>query len=244
MVFTPTVLKFISTAFVPVGHTMYIYGGGWDPSDTKSGIETRVIGESGTWKTFFKLQSSSYNYKNFLHCSALGLDCTGYIGWVIYNTLNSKNGNEGFVYRSDILGYALEKRGLGIVTNEKDYFSHRCGDIFFSKKHHHAYISLGLCDDGSALILHSSPPGVMLSGTASKKKGESIAQKIATDFMHDFYPQWSIKFPDSNRGIDYLSDYLCFRFYNVILPDPEGITLLNPRQILLNLKRFREAKAL
>lgn len=243
MVFSPTVLKLITTAFIPVGHTMYIYGGGWDQSDTKSGIEAVTLGESDTWKMFFELQSSSYNYKNFLHCSSLGLDCTGYIGWVIYNTLNSKNGSEGFVYCSDILGNALEKRGLGIVIKEKS-FSHRCGDIFFSPRHRHAYISLGLCEDGSALILHSSPPGVMLSGTASKNKGESIAQKIATDFMHDFYPRWSIKFPDSNRGIDYLSDYLCFRFYNVILPDPEGITLLTPSQILLNLKRFHAAKAL
>lgn len=243
MVFAPTVLKFISTAFIPVGHTMYIYGGGWDITDTKSGKETQSIGESSVWKTFFELQSSSFNYKNFMHCSSLGLDCTGYIGWVIYNTLNTQSGNDGFVYRSDILGYALEKRGLGTVIKEDD-IPLRCGDILFSKKHRHAYIGLGLCDDKSALILHSSPPGVMLSGTATKYKEISNAQKIATEFMHEFHPRWSIKFPDSNRGIDYLSDYLCFRFCDTILPDPDGITFLTPEKILSTLKQLHEVKAL
>ena len=182
------------------------------------------------------MSCKSYKYKNYLHCSSLGLDCTGYIGWVLYNLFNTKSGGEGFVYRSDILGYALQDKALGTVTDGKDFKNHRCGDILFSSKHHHAYISLGKCADGSAVILHSSPPGVMLSGTACKSANKSEAQKIATDFMHKHYPKWSIKYPDSNRGIDYLSDYSRFRFYDSILPDFERITTLTPEKILSSLK--------
>lgn len=232
---SPTLLNFISTALIPVGHTMYIYGGGWDESDTKGGLGSVHIGEMDVWKTFFSLQTSAYDYKRYLHCTSLGLDCTGYIGWCIYNLLNSESGGEDYVFQSSVLGYRLMEKGLGTVTKCNNPH-HRCGDIFFSEKHHHAYISLGKCSDGSAVILHSSPPGVMLSGTGAKSKKESEAQKLATFFMHRHYPHWSIKFPVSNRGSDYLFDYSRFRFHNNIVPDPDRISLLTPRQILQLLK--------
>lgn len=232
---SPTLLKFISTALIPVGHTMYVYGGGWDESDTKGGTSSVHIGEMPVWKTFFSLQTSAYDYKRYLHCTTLGLDCTGYIGWCIYNLLNTKSGEDGFVFPSAVLGCRLMEKGLGTVTKCKNP-EHRPGDIFFSEKHHHAYISLGKCSDTSVLLLHSSPPGVMLSGTQTENGSEGEAQSLATSFMHKHYPHWSIKYPQSNRSKDYLFDYSRFRFYKSIVPDPEKISCSTPSQILQLLK--------
>lgn len=224
----PTLKKFIRTALLPVGHTMYVYGGGWNEEDTFAGTQARTIGESAAWQQFFETQCSNYDFKRFLHCSSLGLDCTGYIGWAVYNLFNDTDNQEGYVFESHELGYRLSELGLGSVTEAHDVTDHRFGDIFFSEKHRHAYISIGECSDKSVLLLHSSPPGVMLSGTSTPEGCASVAQKCATDFMRRKYPLWFSKFPDSNRGADYLSDYHRFRFFNVIVSDPEGYAFCSP----------------
>ena len=230
----PTVKKLVKTALIPLGHTMYVYGGGWNEDDTFASIEARTIGESSAWRNFFLTQTSSYNFKKFLHCSTLGLDCTGYIGWVIYNLLNTQNNLDGYVFKSNELGYRLNELGLGSVSKCTCPLTHQCGDIFFSPKHSHAYISLGECQDKSVLLLHSSPPGVILSGTSSPccSASRSQAQKCARKFMQINYPDWFAKFPQCNRGTDYLSDYHRFRFYRTVVPDPDNFTLCPPSYIL------------
>jgi len=232
----PTIKKLIKTALTPLGHTMYVYGGGWNEEDTFASLEARTIGEGSAWKNFFLTQSSGYNFKKFLHCSTLGLDCTGYIGWVIYNLLNTENNLPGYVFKSGELGYRLENLGLGSVSEASSNPSHRCGDIFFSSKHSHAYISLGECEDKSILLLHSSPPGVILSGTPSPVcERRSQAQIYAHRFMHVNHPQWYAKFPKCDRGADYLYDYHRFRFYKVVVPDPDELSSLTATQILSNI---------
>lgn len=232
----PTIKKLIKTALIPLGHTMYVYGGGWNEEDTFASLEARTIGESSAWKNFFLTQTSGYNFKKFLHCSTLGLDCTGYIGWVIYNLLNAENNLPGYVFKSGELGYRLENLGLGVVSEACLNPTHRCGDIFFSSKHSHAYVSLGECEDKSILLLHSSPPGVILSGTPSPLcRGRSKAQIYAHRFMHANYPHWYAKFPKCDRGADYLYDYHRFRFYKVVVPDPDDILNCSATHILSNI---------
>lgn len=229
----PTIKKLIKTAFIPLGHTMYVYGGGWNEEDTFASIQARTIGESTAWHKFFLTQSSNYNFKKFLHCSTLGLDCTGYIGWVIYNLLNTQDNLSGYVFKAKELGYRLEELGLGSVSEASPSLNHLCGDIFFSPKHCHAYISLGECDDKSVLLLHSSPPGVMLSGTpAPYSSARSQAQKCARRFLQINYPEWYAKFPQTDRGRDYLCDYHRFRFYKVVVPDPDELSSCSATHIL------------
>ena len=88
---------FIKTALEPLGTTMYIYGGGWNEEDTGAGIEARTIGLSKEWEEFAKKQTSSYNYKDYdykkdVSVIHLGLDCSGFVGWALYNTLETENG--------------------------------------------------------------------------------------------------------------------------------------------------------
>ena len=220
-----------------MGHTMYVYGGGWDESDTKAGIEAKSIGESAAWKNFFDTQSSSYDYKNFLNCSSLGLDCTGYIGWTIYNLFNDKDGKQGYVFNSDVLGEKLKELGLGAVTCAENVTNYRAGDIFYSEKNKHAFICIGQCEDKSIVLAHSSPPGVMISGTVTPEgKNQSIAQNIANEFMCKCFPKWYAKFPVTDRGKDYLEGYNRFRFYKVIVSDPDEFSLMSPQRILKSLR--------
>lgn len=235
MSFFPTVKNFIKTALAPVGHTMYVYGGGWNESDTGASKEARTLGLSKRWREFSDLQDSHYNYRDFLYQNSDGLDCTGYIGWVIYNLLQDDNGRAGFVFKSSQLGHELHKLGLGSVESAP-CTKRRCGDIFFSAVHCHAYICLGECSDKSVVLLHSSPPGVIVSGTKSPLDDEnSVAEKTATEFMSKNFPSWHERFPVYTRDLSYITDYDRFRFYNVILPDPEGITRLDPCEILWSL---------
>ena len=104
-----TIKEFLKTGLEPMGTTMYTYGGGWNEEDTGAGTEARTIGLSARWAEFAAQQTSSYNYKDYdykkngdvIH---LGLDCSGYVGWVLYNTLETENGKEGYVdYNNKVL---------------------------------------------------------------------------------------------------------------------------------------------
>ena len=75
-----TLYNLLLTAIEPLGHTMYVWGGGWNEEDTAAGEEARSIGESPRWKEFFEMQDSTYNYENTRYQIHDGLDCSGYVG--------------------------------------------------------------------------------------------------------------------------------------------------------------------
>ena len=51
----------------------------------------------------------------------------------------------------------------------------------------HVWLSLGPCNDGSVVILHSSPSGVHISGTPTPKGIEnSHAIDLANKYIKDF----------------------------------------------------------
>ena len=57
-----TLENFLKTAMMPVGTTLYIYGGGWDWQDNGSAIQTRTIGVSPDWVRFFEEQDENFTY--------------------------------------------------------------------------------------------------------------------------------------------------------------------------------------
>ena len=228
----PTIKRFIQTALIPVGHTMYVYGGGWNETDTLASKEACTIGESKKWKEFYETQTSHYNYRDYLYLSSLGLDCTGYIGWCIYNLLYNENNLQGFVFKSGVLGEKLHALGLGSVSQSDVVSTRHCGGIFYSTKHSHAYICVGECPDKSVVLLHASPPGVMVSGTQTPENTDSLAIDISRKFMRKNFPDWFSRYPDTSRSAEYLSDYNRFRFYNVLVPDPDDFTSLSPEDVL------------
>lgn len=95
-----TVRKFIETALMPVGRTMYVYGGGWNREDTGAGADAVTIGVSPRWEEFFREQGSDYDYTKTRYQIHDGLDCSGFVGWAVYNTLFAESGGEGFVTKA------------------------------------------------------------------------------------------------------------------------------------------------
>ncbi len=212
-----TIDNLIKTAFEPVGKVMYIYGGGWNEADTCGGIETMTLGLSPKWLDFSAKQSSSYNYKDYDYKKDIsvihyGLDCSAYVGWVIYNVFND---GRNYVTNSYKMGQLLSSLDYGFVIDKNNIKEIKKGDIMFSNCNDckHIYIALKSYSDGSVLLLHSSPPGVQLSGTYTPNGNKnSQAIDFATKYMKKYYPSWYNRFPHNGRDERYLSHYDCFRW--------------------------------
>lgn len=234
---TSTLKKFLQTALQPAGSTMYVWGGGWNKADTGAGREARTIGVSPAWKKFFNRQTKNYNYQTTRYQISNGLDCSGYVGWCIYNILNTKNGKTGYVMKADKMAKNFASRGWGSYTPASRVRNYRAGDIMSSSGH--VWIAVGQCSDGSVVLLHSSPPGVQLSGTPSKSgKKNSKAVKLASSYMKKYYPKWYQKYPDCSRGASYLHDYGQMRWDisgNAIMTDPDRYRNMSAEQILKDL---------
>ncbi len=236
----PTVKNMLITALSPIGKTLYIYGGGWNEADTSAGKEAKTIGTSPLWRSFYSLNTRGYNYKNFdykknpglIHC---GLNCSGYVGWVLYNLFESENNKEGYVYKSSEIAQVLAEKGLGTFTAAKDIASYRPGDILSGDKTCHTFIALSQCSDKNLLLLHSSPPAPMVSSTHTPEGNPSQADALAESFMKKAYPEHFALHPDIKRPVSYLADYNLFRFYPHILKDPDGYGSKTAQEILSDL---------
>ncbi len=132
-----TVTNFLKTALMPVGTTLYIYGGGWDWQDIGSAVQARSFGVSPDWVRFFESQDENFTYREkdgdaakadpehsyypyggYNEYYYAGLDCAGFVGWALYNTLETKEGEAGYV--SDAAGIAkrLYECGFGEWTQD------------------------------------------------------------------------------------------------------------------------------
>jgi hypothetical protein len=104
----------------------------------------------------------------------------------------------------------------------------------------HVYIVVGQCSDGSVVLLHSSPPGVMITGTTTRsgdKNSEAI--RLAKQYMKKYYPAFNSKFPDTSRSASYLTNYAQMRWFvgktTSLMSDPEGYRYKNAQQVLQDL---------
>lgn len=196
-VYSPSMEHLLSSALLPVGSTMYIWGGGWNKEDTGAGPGSTIIGTSPQWKDFASLQDKTYDAKNHRYEIENGLDCSGYIGWIIYNVFEQENNKEGYVFKSSTIASEYSKKGWGDCLKNPDTFL--VGDIVSMSGH--VWLSLGMCDDGSVVLLHSSPPGVSICGTKLADGSNSEAIKLAKQYMETYFPEWQQKYP--NRGVNY-----------------------------------------
>ena len=234
-----TIKRLIQVALQPVGSTMYVWGGGWNQTDDGSGIESTTIGVPSRWAIFFRSQTKDYNYQNTRYQVHDGLDCAGYIGWALYNTFNIESGHGGYVMLAQTMASTYAGWGWGTYKAAASVNDYKCGDIM-SYSGGHVYIVLGSCKDGSVVLLHASPKGVMISGTYSRsgsKDSEAIA--LAKKYMSECYPEWYAKYPDLERGTSYLTSYSQMRWTlggtKSVMTDPDGYTSMGPEQILYDL---------
>ena len=225
-----TMERLFEVALAPIGKTMYVWGGGWDTQDAKAGTTATQIGMPKVWAEFAAEQTSDYDFRDFLEQSeskelqgewsdeipqGLGLDCSGYVGWVMYNLFHNSDGKEGYVSQSTGMAERFAKRGWGqMIRNPQEFLP---GDIVSMQGH--VWICLGTCEDGSVLLVHSSPPGVSVCGTASKVQAadRSIAAQLAKDYMTTKHPQWQEKYPNRVVPVSYLEDVTVLRWSDNVM---------------------------
>lgn len=211
--------KLLRTSILPVGTTMYVWGGGWNEEDTGSGIETVTIGLSPTWAEFAAMQSSGYDQRNTRYQIHNGLDCSGYIGWLVYNTFHTENGEPGYVCKATKMASTFSSYGWGSYIYAGDVSDFRPGDICSMKGH--VWMCLGKCSDGSVLLVHSSPPGVRICGTELSDGSTSQAISLAENIMGTCYPDWYNRYPDCAVPYSYLSSSSKMRWNSSTLSDAE-----------------------
>ena len=249
-----TMKNLLATAMEPVGAVLYVYGGGWNWQDT--GASSAVsLGLDPAWTSFFQRQSGSYDYRAGAdpirsyypwdgrnHYGYAGLDCSGYLGWVLSNTLG-ESGGEGFVMPAAAMARALAERDWGRWSRETDL---RPGDIVSIPGH--VWLSLGTCGDGSAVLAHSTPSpghcggrggGVQLSALGEDRCCRAYALVKAA--MGRFYPAWSRRYAPvlvSRRVYTDFTGPTAGRFrwqIDGVLTDPDGYVDMTPGQILRDL---------
>lgn len=207
-----TLTTMLRTALKPVDEVLYVWGGGWNEEDTGGNEEANSIGMADSWIEFYKNNVNGYVATDHIYDIHNGLDCSGYIGWVLYNTLPEKR---DYVTNSDTFGQTLASLGYGTFKPADQVTEILPGDIMSTQGH--IYIAIGTFEDGSLLLLHSSPPGVRISGTYG------IAYETALLYQQN---RW-----DPLVDSSYLA-YDQFRFNDQILPDPDGLRSMNGAQIL------------
>jgi len=205
----------------PLGHTMYVWGGGWNQEDTAAGEEARSLGVSPVWADFAAKQDETYNYKDTRFQIHEGLDCSGYIGWLMYNFLETKDGEAGYVMKAAGMASSFAERGFGEFTSSAHVTDWQAGDIMSMDGH--VWMALGMCEDGSVVLLHASPPGVILSGTKLPDGSESMAVELASYYMKTCYPEWYARYPDTSRPHSYLTNSHRMRWHKEVLSDEEGL---------------------
>ncbi|MGI6661863.1 MAG: hypothetical protein ACOX34_09415 [Bacillota bacterium] len=194
-----------------------------------------------------------------------GTDCSGYMGWVLYNAINTESGREGFTHFASQIANDLAHRAYGmksppsetknLYSTSFDNTSFKPGDIFSMGGH--VWMVVGVCQDGSILIIHSTPGqtrepgegsggGVQLSGIrASSGPGsepDCQAYQLAVRYMETYYPEWSKRYvPIEQAFSDYVSgssgNQGLFRWYGDErgMLDPDGFRNMTADQILAEL---------
>jgi hypothetical protein len=273
-----TLKNFIATAFQPLGTTLYVFGGAWDFQDIGTSYEGRTIGISKGWVKFFDEQNSNYTYKDPDHKNETyypfngfneyyyaGLDCSGFVGWTIYNTLNSESlAGIGYVMGASAQARFMSQLGYGTWIHKVDGWSDenpdyklwaneiRVGDILSTSGH--VMIVLSKCNDGSFIIIHSTPNysktgypggGVQMSAVNPNDdlSEDCEAFYLCQEYTQKFFKKWSERynvkmvslstafdFPDSspNTGL------LHWNIYKKI-SDPDNYSQKSAKEILRDL---------
>lgn len=226
----PGLADFLQTAFQPAGDTLYIWGGGWNEEDTGAGPDATHIGVSPVWQEFMDSQSGGYDFSLYPYQIHNGLDCSGFLGWSLYNTLETQDGQEGYVVNARNAGEFLSSKGWGTITPADQITDYKAGDIMFNEGH--VYIVLGQYPDGSLLILHSAPPGVQVSGTPDPAANyDSDAARQAASIMQIKSPRFASEFGSALVDTSYLRDYDQFRWNDALFSDAAAVQAMSPAEV-------------
>lgn len=249
-----TLKNLLATAMEPMGRTLYVYGGGWNWQDTGAGPQATSIGPAPSWNCFFQEQDAQYDYHSGGHYPFngknpyyfAGLDCSGYLGWVVYNTLHTQGGLPGYVQPSVQMALDFARRGWG-TWEQFNADSFAPGDVYSISGH--VWLCMGSCGDGSILLAHSTPSesligcpggGVQLSALSSQNSPACEAHQLALDVTKRCFHEWN------SRYTPVIKDYALYTNFSSdstgrfrwaldgsgVLQDPEGISGYSAQEVL------------
>lgn len=215
-----TLTSYLHNAFVPAGRTLYIWGGGHG-GDTAESNDAMKIGYQKTWQTFYNNNATSnYDYTKHRFKYFCGLDCSGFAGWTLYNTLYTKDDQDYVVFQSTTVAPTYIKKGWATKTT-----TFHPGDVV--SMNGHVWISLGKCSDNTILLVHSSPKGVQISGTGGK------ASDLAKKYMKILAPKWPYDIRTVGSG--YTSNVTIAHWVvngTGVLKDPDGLQKMSAEQVM------------
>lgn len=232
----------IKNAGKPLGKTLYVWGGGWNAADNGSGETAVNIGLWPEWENYFNRNRQGYSYRpgqsawrrGERQWRFYGLDCSGYLGWMLYNSVHKGRNASGYVVDAEQIASSLTAYGYGTVTACSPSSTFKPGDIISISGH--CYLVLGQCSDRSVLLIHSTPNGgVQVSGTVNGGSS-SQASRLAQSFMQQNYPAWWASFGGEGRQSVSASSYLNGRKFswtvNGQVGDSAGMQNKSPEQVL------------
>ena len=256
-----TLTNFFRTALSAVGHALYVYGGAWNFEDDGSSVQARTIGVADSWVEFFYEQDAYYSYRDnnnhaetyypfgsFNEYYYAGVDCSGFVGWVIYNILNTENGQPGYVQGSTKMAKTFASLGMGTYTrnfSQPSASSHdfHVGDIMSTDGH--VWICLGECSDHSLVIIHSTPSesiygysggGAQIGAIGSNENCE--AYKLADAYNKKYYPDWSSRYHTSLKSYSAYTKItnanagkFTWNLDTTGVLDPDGLATKSPAEI-------------
>ena len=262
-----TLKNFLATALTPVGTSLYVYGGSWDWQDVNSSNQSMTIGLSQSWIDFFQSQDANYTYKyNDDHSESYypheqwnqyyygGIDCSAFVGWSVYNTMHTTNGSVANGDKGYVMSATQQAKNFAEVQKwgtweQKSPFKpedFKTGDIF--SMNGHVWICLGKCEDGSLVILHSTPSdsingqgggGVQINGVGDSENCQAV--KLAEEYMSKYYPQWWKRYHKVYKNFDDYTEYsgsAAGKFSWTLggtLTDPDGYANMSADEILADL---------
>ena len=226
-----------------------------------------TIGLSQSWIDFFQSQDANYTYKyNADHSESYypheqwnqyyyaGIDCSAFVGWSVYNTMHTTNGSvangdKGYVMSAtqQAKNFANEQ-GWGTWEQKAPFKPEdfKTGDIF--SMNGHVWICLGKCEDGSLVILHSTPSdsingqgggGVQINGVGDSENCQAV--KLAEEYMSKYYPQWWERYHKVYKNFKDYTKYsgdAAGKFSWTLggtLTDPDGYANMSADEILADL---------
>lgn len=224
-----TLTKFLKTMIQPVGNTLYVWGGGHDAWIDGDGLR---IGMNPKWRQFYNQQGASYNYTKHRYEYQNGLDCSGLVSWAVYNTYNTKSNQKETGYSSTSTGFPAYLTNKGFGSHGKvSGGTFTPGDVVSMTGH--VWVVLGMCSDGSLVIVHATPPVVQISGTVNTAGStNSEAVKLASAYMKKYYSDAAGKYNLCIASKAYVNNVDRFQWSSSSMRDPDGLRNMTAAQVL------------
>lgn len=96
----------------------------------------------------------------------------------------------------------------------------------------HVWMVIGMCSDGSVVIVHATPPVIQISGTVTPSGSKnSEAVQLAQAYMKNIF-RCGEQIQSVYRIKGYLNGVRRFQWYSSKLTDPDGLRNMSAEQVL------------